>query len=178
MRALIRLARLFAYPGDDYAACAAACAGELDVEALRRFAADVEGIPTTDLQERFVDTFDLDPHCSPELGWHLFGEQYARGEWLAALRGDLRRAGLDESGELPDHLVNVLRLLASEDGARAGALAVRIAPALAALRRGVDQRGSAYRDLVAAACDLVARTATDAPPVATGDAAPEGNGHV
>jgi nitrate reductase delta subunit len=150
MITLETLASLLRYPDAGYAQRLAASASG-DVAPLRAFAAAVGDLPLAVLQERYVDTFDLDPACAPELGWHLFGERYERGEWLAGLRDDLRRVGLDEGAELPDHLVNVLRLLGREDAPRAAELAAFIAPALDALHAELERRASPYRHLLSAA---------------------------
>ena len=64
-----------------------------------------------ELQELYAATFDLDPHCSLEVGWHLFGENYERGEFLVKMRVELRRLGVGESTELPDHLTHALAAL-------------------------------------------------------------------
>src|SRR6266568_3182701 len=55
-------------------------------------------------QELYVQTFEFNPACTLELGWHLFGENYERGEFLVRMREQLRRHGIAESNELPDHL--------------------------------------------------------------------------
>jgi nitrate reductase delta subunit len=161
MIALDRLASLFRYPDAGFAARLASASD--DPEPVRAFAAAVADLPLAVLQERFVETFDLDPACAPELGWHLFGERYERGEWLAGLRDDLRRVGLLEGAELPDHLVNVLRLLGRADPPRAAELAAFIAPALETLHGGLRRRESPYAHLLAAA-----RLALAVEPVAAG----------
>jgi nitrate reductase molybdenum cofactor assembly chaperone NarJ/NarW len=149
--ALDRIAPLFAYPGDGYAAGVAESARDADLPPLRAFASAVTALPTVQLQEQFVETFDLDPDCALDLGWHLFGERYERGEWLASLRGDLRRVGLEPSAELPDHLTNVLLLLAREDPARAADLAARVRPALDRLQAALMRRNSPYQHALSAA---------------------------
>jgi nitrate reductase delta subunit len=153
---LDRIAALFAYPDAGYAARAAESARHLDLEPIRVFAEAIASTPTAELQERFVEAFDLDPDCAPELGWHLFGERYERGEWLADLRTSQRRLGLEASTELPDHLTNVLRMLAREEPSRADALARTIAPAIDQLYAALARRDSPYRHVVTAVRDLTA----------------------
>lgn len=156
MTRLDRLAPLFTYPGDGYAERAGEEARLLRLASLRAFADAVAGLPVTDLQERFVEAFDLDPDCAPDLGWHLFGERYERGEWLAGLRADLRRVGLEPSTELPDHLTNVLRLLAHDQPAKAQELAQVVAPAFETLHAGLERRESPFRHALAAVREIVA----------------------
>lgn len=112
-----RLAGLFRYPGIAYAAEAEQCRGALKEDypeaeaAMARFAAWLSGCSGSEVEEEFGRTFDLNPACCAEIGWHLFGERYDRGSFLVWLRSRLREVGVEEEGELPDHLVHVLPLL-------------------------------------------------------------------
>jgi nitrate reductase delta subunit len=63
-------------------------------------------------QELYVQTFEFNPACTLEIGWHLFGENYERGEFLVRMREQLRRHRIAESTELPDHLTLLLPLVA------------------------------------------------------------------
>jgi len=74
----------------------------------------------SDLEEAFTRTFDINPDCALEIGWHLYGENYTRGTFLVEMRDRMRALGLVESAELPDHITHVLQVLArlEEDGAR------------------------------------------------------------
>lgn len=81
------------------------------VDALSEFRAEVLSLSTEERQELFTRTFDINPDCSLEIGWQLFGEDYHRGALLVRLRSELRRHGIEESTELPDHLTHVLSLL-------------------------------------------------------------------
>ena len=80
-------------------------------EEVKQFADGVEGLSLEELQELFTRTFDLNPVCSLEVGWQLFGEEYSRGTFLVAMRNLLRENGVNESVELPDHLTHILPLL-------------------------------------------------------------------
>jgi nitrate reductase assembly molybdenum cofactor insertion protein NarJ len=62
-------------------------------------------------QELYVQTFEFNPACTLEIGWHLFGENYERGEFLVRMREQLRHHGIAETTELPDHLTHVLALI-------------------------------------------------------------------
>jgi nitrate reductase delta subunit len=118
---LCDLAQLFRYPQAGYAATArrlaeqAAARGSAAAAELGVFAAYAEATGPAELEEIFARTFDLNPSCAPEIGWHLFGEEYARGLLLVRLRQELRAHGVAEAEELPDHLGHVLPLLAAMD---------------------------------------------------------------
>ncbi|MHB9078462.1 MAG: nitrate reductase molybdenum cofactor assembly chaperone [Pirellulaceae bacterium] len=81
------------------------------VEPLVAFIAAVEPLSVEQREELYTRTFDINPVCSLEIGWQLFGEEYHRGALLVRLRSELRRHGIEESTELPDHLTHVLSLL-------------------------------------------------------------------
>jgi nitrate reductase delta subunit len=125
--------------------------------ALQRFAQQTDALSLTDLQEQYTAVFDLNPACTLDLGWHLFGETRERGGFLVVLRADLERVGVPEVTELPDHLSHVLSLLGREEPGRAAVLAALVAPAVAAVRAALEERGSVYADLLAAVDSLVAR---------------------
>jgi nitrate reductase assembly molybdenum cofactor insertion protein NarJ len=107
------------------------------------------------VQERYVATFDLNPACALDVGWHLYGETPERGTFLSTLREALRRAGVDERGELPDHLPTLLRLIPREDEAFAGNLAARIAPVVERLRDMLGADGNPFADVIAAVARLL-----------------------
>jgi nitrate reductase molybdenum cofactor assembly chaperone len=113
-----RFAKLFEYPGEDYHANAERCLATLRPEhsdaaaSLEEFCASTRNLSTDDLRELFTRTFDLNPICTLELGWQLYGEDYQRGEFLVKMREQLREYDLRESGELPDHVTHALVLLA------------------------------------------------------------------
>jgi nitrate reductase delta subunit len=101
-------------------------------------------------QEQYVDAFDLDPACTLDIGWHLFGDTPDRGAFLSTLREELARAGVPEGGELPDHLPTLLRLIARADATAAAELAARIAPAVARVHAQLSARGSPYGEVIGA----------------------------
>lgn len=82
-------------------------------DALDALAAYLETASPGEAEERYTPLFDLSPVCTLHVGYHLFGETYQRGAFLAGLSGELRTRGIEtRDGELADHLANVLRLLA------------------------------------------------------------------
>ena len=156
------LAGLLRYPHGPLDVPAGRCLAALDpadeaVAALQRFERQVGGMPVADLQEHYTAVFDLNPACTLDLGWHLFGETRERGGFLVTLRDDLERVGVPEVSELPDHLSHVLALLGREEPGRAAALAALVAPAVASVRRVLEDRRSVYADLLTAIDSLVTR---------------------
>jgi nitrate reductase molybdenum cofactor assembly chaperone NarJ/NarW len=138
------LARLFEYPDESYV--------ERCREAgLDEFAAEMEKLSPTQIQEQFIATFDWNPATALDLGWHLYGEQYARGEFLVRVREELRRYGIPESTELPDHLTHILPLLARMDSNEAAEFAREfVAPAVAKLVSALDQKKTPFALLMRA----------------------------
>ena len=65
-----------------------------------------------EIEELFTRTFDMNPTCCLEIGWHKFGEDYQRGEFMVNMRNALEEEGMPESTELPDHISHCLLLLA------------------------------------------------------------------
>jgi nitrate reductase molybdenum cofactor assembly chaperone len=63
-------------------------------------------------EEWYSRLFDLNPDCTLNIGYHLFGEQYERGAFLAGLVSEHRKVGLGVPDDLPDYLPAILRLLA------------------------------------------------------------------
>lgn len=124
------LADILSYPGRDYPGKVRRCGRILNqirpqsAQDFRQFSDVVAARSAEELEELFTQTFDLNPACCLDMGWHLFGENYERGRVLVKMRQELARAGLQESGELPDHLTHVLRVLTRMEPARAAGLAV------------------------------------------------------
>jgi nitrate reductase delta subunit len=120
------------------------------------------------VQERYVETFDLNPKCALDVGWHLYGEAPERGVFLSMLRDDLARAGVDEHGDLPDHLPTLLRLIPREDDKSASELAALIAPAVTRLREVLAADGNPFADVVDTVAHLLdARITTDTGAITT-----------
>ncbi|MBR9976840.1 MAG: molecular chaperone TorD family protein [Bacteroidetes bacterium] len=82
---------------------------------LQSYAEAVQPMSIEEREELYTRSFDINPAAALELGWHLYGEQYERGAFLVTMREQLRRHGIPEEGELPDHITSVLRLLGRLD---------------------------------------------------------------
>lgn len=121
----------------------------------RRFAAAVLGMSIVALQDLYTQTFDLDPRCTLDTGWHVFGDAYNRGAFLACLRDDLRVAGVAETTELPDHLPQVLRLIGRLPRARAEEFGAFATLAIDGILDALAGRGNAYEHLLRAAAAAI-----------------------
>jgi nitrate reductase delta subunit len=118
---------------------------------LARFAERTASLGYGDMEELYTHTFDLDPVCSLDVGWHLWGENYSRGEFLVLMRGELRRHGLTESTELPDHLTHVLPAVARMEPDEADRFTVGyVLPALGKMLAGLGAKDSPYADVLEA----------------------------
>jgi len=138
------LAALFAYP--DAAGVAGVRAALDAVPGLGAFADRVRAGPPEDLEEQFTRTFDINPLVSLEVGWHLYGEDYSRGAFLVRMRGLMREHGVEESGELPDHLTHVLVTLGRMESEEADGLARGfVLPAVAKILAALDGKDNDYR---------------------------------
>jgi nitrate reductase delta subunit len=146
---LANLAPLLSYPGPDYQARVRECLADVPSPELAEFALNIEGLAFEALQELYARTFDWNPDTTLDLGWHLFGENYDRGDFLVKLRGALRTHGLPESTELPDHLSHILPLLECMPAPeQATFIAQFVLPGLRKLCAGLAKAESAYLPLL------------------------------
>jgi nitrate reductase delta subunit len=115
-----------------------------------RFARGLAGCSTADLQEEYTRTFDLNPVCTLEIGYHLFGENYKRGAFLARLRETEAPFALGQEKQLPDHLPVLLRLLdrLEDSDLRASLIADCLIPALDKMLKALSQTGNIYGPLL------------------------------
>jgi nitrate reductase molybdenum cofactor assembly chaperone NarJ/NarW len=120
---------------------------------LGRFADWVEQSPLPRLEETYTGAFDLQAVCYPYVGYHLFGESYKRGTFMARLNKGYREKGFSAGNELPDHVAVVLRFLAlAPDGDFSQALLREgLIPALDKMRAAFgDQSRNPYAGLIQA----------------------------
>ena len=153
------LVALLTYPDADYPQRIEASVQVAPQECrgpLEQFALQMRGLATDELQELFTRTFDLNPMCSLELGWHLFGENYERGLLLVRVREELRRHELKESTELPDHLTHVLRLVERmEHEAAADFVAACVLPALEKMLQATRDKKNPFENVLLAVRSLL-----------------------
>jgi nitrate reductase delta subunit len=108
------------------------------------------------LEELYLQTFEMNPTRTLDLGWQLFGEDYNRGLFLVKLRQEMRRLDIPETSELPDHATQVLRLIARMEPEKAEKFVLPcVLPALKKSWAAIDAE-CAYRFPVEAALRLLA----------------------
>ena len=128
----VRLAAEFAdiveYPNESWATrlsdLRVAVSGESSLAArVAGFSEKTRETSLIGMQELYAQSFDLNPTCALEIGYHLFGEDYKRGEFLANLREAEEPFELGQEQQLPDYLPVLLRLLVQlEDDELRGSL--------------------------------------------------------
>jgi nitrate reductase delta subunit len=165
--ALLALADLLEYPGEDWPRRLAASRASLNDDALAEFSRQTESLPLAALQETYTLTFDLNPVASLEIGYHLFGENYKRGLFLAQLRETEAQYALDEQRQLPDYLPILLRLLTRLDDRelREDLIAECLLPATGKMKTALKSKENLYAPLVEA---VEARLKTEVPTRRTG----------
>ncbi len=152
------IGELLRYPDERYALLLdEAVSHSLDEcrAALERLRERTSVLSLSELQGLYTRTFDLSPLCSLEVGWQLYGEDYARGSFLAYMRSVLAAHGVAERGELPDHLAHVLPAIARMP---AGADDLRQRAALPAVRKMLkvfEGQANPYADLLRATAILL-----------------------
>jgi nitrate reductase assembly molybdenum cofactor insertion protein NarJ len=149
------LARLFEYPGAEYVEVLRVTKDLVAdrAAALADFTATAERQSLVQIQELYTATFDLNPACALDIGWHLFGEDYTRGLFLVRMRQELRKYAVSEGANLSDHVTGALRLLGRMEHDHAEEFAIAcVQPALARMALPVE---NLFHDLLEAARQLV-----------------------
>jgi len=80
-------------------------------EALAKFIDKAGRLSLSEWEELYTRTLDLSPEVAPYIAFQVWGESYQRGEFMARMNRALFEQGIETEGELPDHLIPVLRYL-------------------------------------------------------------------
>jgi nitrate reductase delta subunit len=153
---LVRLADVLEYPTAELGDRCAALSRLLEEDrpgasqAMRDFGESIQPLPLPQLEEIYAATFDVNPVCCLYVGYHVFGESYKRGAFMAQLNAEYRERGFEPGNELPDHLPVVLRYLAALDDAehRSSLLEEAVRPALTRICKGFERTDNVYAKLV------------------------------
>ncbi len=155
------------YPGPSSARVAAAAgegAATAEPELGQRLTLLGRWLAATDASTTevwYTQLFELDPHCTLDLGHHLFGESYRRGKLLARLAPEHAEAGVELASELPDHLPALLQLLGRLPSAEDQALLLVhvIMPGLSAVNARLSGSDAPWAAVLAALESGLARLA-------------------
>jgi nitrate reductase delta subunit len=146
-------------------------------EALLRFFDRYATAPAIELQQEYVETFDLHRRCSLYLTYGTEGDTRKRGMALLRLKRLYAAQGLPmEGSELPDYLPVMLEFAALAPDDRGRHLLAEHRAGLELLRTALHERRSRYAELLdAISSDLprpgpgglerLRRLAADGPPV-------------
>jgi nitrate reductase delta subunit len=157
---LERYADAFSYPRPGSRTAWRAALAEVPAAAgqaqFAAFLAALEGLSQGEWEELYTRTLDLNPAFAPYLGFQMWGDSYARGEFMAQLSHAMQENQIERGGELPDHLGPVLRYLAAVADPLPQLLEV-LQPALTKMTARLEREDASnpYRHLlqaVAAAC--------------------------
>ena len=150
------LASLLEYPGEDWSDRVERCKQWLTIQEPEvavqfvGFRRKVRALTIAQLQEVYTQTFDLNPVCTLDIGYHLFGENYKRGELLANLRETEAPYELGQANQLPDYLPVLLRLLVKieDQELRTALIAEVMIPALDKMLQAFGDGENPFRDLI------------------------------
>lgn len=158
------LARLVEYPRESYAHSIQEAANRVAIECpaawkeLEPFIAFTRSTSLGELEEQFAVTFDNTDERALEVGWHVYGENYTRGSFMATMRRELREHGVEENGELPDHLSHLLPLLARAPEERAKSLVLEtVAPAVRKVHLALQKQDSPWAGVLGAVIEVLAQ---------------------
>ncbi|HWR66928.1 MAG TPA: hypothetical protein VN364_12495 [Bellilinea sp.] len=79
--------------------------------AYSQFIERIEKISLAAWEELHTRTLDLNPPGAPYIGYQTWGDSYQRGVFMSMMNRAIEANHIDSEGELPDHLVPVLRLM-------------------------------------------------------------------
>lgn len=111
-------AEILDYPGPSVAEATKQCVAIMEAECpeaaakLRDFEVASTASDLACVQELYTKSFDLQPDCTLNASYHLFGDDWRRSMFLAELKGIYESNAFPTGNELPDHLCLILRFIA------------------------------------------------------------------
>jgi len=159
-------ADLLSYPDSATRQTASDCATLLrdlhpeGVEPLTGFINFLDEQESSQVEEVFTATFDLQPACHPYVGYQLCGESQQRTMFLIKLQQLYHQHGFASGTELPDHLSTMLRFIGTLDDRNCCKELVSdgLLPALEKLLQGLDQGDHPYVVLLRTLQSFLAET--------------------
>ncbi|HYV07834.1 MAG TPA: hypothetical protein VFB82_24795 [Blastocatellia bacterium] len=150
------LASALEYPGEDWNARLDRCRQWLTIQEpdvavqLISFRRKVRKLAVEELKELYSQTFVLNPLCSLDIGYHLFGDNDHRVKLLAKLREMEAAYELGQANQSPDHLPVLLRLLTKLEAeeTRYALIIELLIPALGKMLDALNQANNPYQDLI------------------------------
>ncbi|MGH9586484.1 MAG: nitrate reductase molybdenum cofactor assembly chaperone [Acidobacteriaceae bacterium] len=149
------------YPRAPIAGALDDCAAALALEApdaqqhLLDFQAAAAQKTLGQLQEVYTGAFDLRPDCTPNLGYHLFGDDARRGVFLAELKGRVEARGLALGVELPDHIAIILKYLDIAEEERLPVIEDCLLPTVTRMSEVLKDSGNPYEHALRALLGLL-----------------------
>jgi nitrate reductase molybdenum cofactor assembly chaperone NarJ/NarW len=151
-------AEILDYPERSTAKSVGDCIAQLAGDApeacmlLEDFQAAIAEKDLGQLQELYTNAFDLRPDCTPNLGYHMFGDDGRRGVFLAELKGRMEARGIPLGVELADHISLILRYMEIAEEERAPLVEDCLLPSTS---RMVEVLGSSDNPYQYALCALL-----------------------
>jgi nitrate reductase delta subunit len=117
-----RFAQLLSYPSPELYEALADCQQQLTpaypeaATGINQFQEATAPLSLERLEEIYTSTFDVNPVCFPYPGFHLFGENFNRADFLVKLKQKYEEHGFTApENELADHLPVMLEFLSIID---------------------------------------------------------------
>ncbi len=122
---------------------------------LLKFVEHLKSAPLTELQQRYVETFDFNKRTSLYLSFHNYGDRRQRGMAMLQLKRRYASAGLPlMEGELPDYLPVLLEFAAHASDNYGQEVLHEFRPSLELVRAALREEKSPYALLL----DAVVKT--------------------
>jgi nitrate reductase molybdenum cofactor assembly chaperone NarJ/NarW len=124
---------------------------------LGAFQDSIAGLSLGQLQEIYINAFDLRPDCTPNLSYHLFGDDGRRGLFLAELKGRMEASGMVLGCELPDHIGLLLQYMDRAEQERGPLIEDCLLPAISRMADLLDTAQNPYKHALRALLSLLQR---------------------
>lgn len=151
MKIYLQLADLLEYPRAQHSdllqnLIAADVSSDGQLSFLKDFQKNINSLKLSEWQELYTASFEIQSTASLDIGFHLFGEAYKRGAFMAKLKATQNALNMPLGNELPDHLTQMLRLLAHLQPVQAAPLIEEcLLPGLVSILAGLENLQHPYR---------------------------------